>query len=250
MCSTQASAADYFDDHPACSFACVSPSMTPYPIHHSCHSFHLSTPLSSSVCSCPSLHLSPAPSTFSPSWLEASTGEGFSPPPPSSPLLSTPSRSSDLRPPPLLSFLMHFISSTSAQACPSSFLSAPISPPLGLSPSQKGLVLSLSCLPSSRLPPLALGLSLMGSHSSSQGLCQYIAGGGLEPCLIFCLCAPCLLTAPWTWLASLPPPRKSRPHHHQVGVKTCSMSAVRLWPALRQHTAQAARISRSQSRRC
>ena len=41
-----------------------------------------------SVCACPSFHLSPAPSTFSPSWREASTGEGLSPPPPSSPVCS------------------------------------------------------------------------------------------------------------------------------------------------------------------
>lgn len=69
---------------------------------------HLSPP----VCARP-VHLSPAPSTFSPSWLEASTGEG-------SVLPTLLSRCTGRHPPLLLSFTVHLISSMPAQTSPHS----------------------------------------------------------------------------------------------------------------------------------
>lgn len=79
------------------------------------------------LCLCsPLLHLSPAPSTFSPSWLEASTGEGLCAPPPSS--LPSAARS---QPSPCT-----LISPTSAQTCPHPSSCCPICPLLHGGPSR------------------------------------------------------------------------------------------------------------------
>lgn len=194
----------------------------------------LPTSLLLSVCARPSSHLSPAPSTFSPSWLAASTGEGPSPPPPPSPLLSAPpSHSSGLHLSPLLFSSMH---PHLLHICPDLTLipplGAPISPPLGLTPFLEGSLPFL--FPMYPLPCSLPALSRAATTSSP----PFPAGPASHPkaCatpqqaqLPVATASPparmplSLPAALWTWLASPPQPRKSHPHHPPVGVKTCSM---------------------------
>lgn len=193
----------------------------------------LPTSLLLSVCARPSSHLSPAPSTFSPSWLEASTGEGLSPPPPSSPLLSAPrSHSSGLHlPPPLFSSMHPHLLHICWDLPLIPHLGAPISPPLGLTSSleRKGLFLSFfPCIPSlpalcraatSSSPPFPVGPTSHPQACARPQQAQLPVVLALPPA-----CTPLSLPAAlWTWLASLPQPRRSHPHRPLVGGKTCSM---------------------------